>query len=63
MNDALLRLEALDPRLAKLVEVRFFAGLSVEEAAQTLDMSPRTVKRDWQKARALLHQYLAASEP
>ena len=57
------RLEALDPRLAKLVEVRFFAGLSVEEAAQTLDMSPRTVKRDWQKARALLHQYLAASEP
>lgn len=54
VDQALTRLEALDPRLVRLVELRFFSGLSVEETAEVLDVSDRTVKRDWQKARALL---------
>jgi RNA polymerase sigma factor (TIGR02999 family) len=54
LDEALSKLEAVDGRLALLVEVRFFGGLSVEEAAEALDSSPRTVKRDWQKARAFL---------
>jgi RNA polymerase sigma factor (TIGR02999 family) len=58
LDSALARLEELDPRLSRLVEVRFFGGLSVEEAADALEMSPRTVKRDWQKARAFLYQEL-----
>ena len=58
LDEALSRLEGLDPRLARLVEARFFAGLSVEETAEALEISPRTVKRDWNKARALLHRDL-----
>ena len=58
LDEALGRLEALDPRLARIVELRFFAGLSVEEAAEALALSERTVKRDWQKARAFLFSEL-----
>ena len=54
VNEALRKLEALDGRLAEIVELRFFGGLSVEEAGDVLGLSPRTVKRDWQKARAFL---------
>lgn len=54
VDRGLARLEALDPRLARLVELRFYAGFSVEEAAATLAVSERTVKRDWRKARAFL---------
>jgi len=59
VDEALARLEAVDPRLGKIVELRFFGGLSVEETAATLDLSARTVKRDWQKARAFLYHELA----
>jgi RNA polymerase sigma factor (TIGR02999 family) len=62
LDEALERLEGVDPRLARLVEMRFFAGLSVEETAETLALSPRTVKRDWHKARALLHRELAGRD-
>jgi RNA polymerase sigma factor (TIGR02999 family) len=58
IDRALTRLEALDERLARLVELRVFAGLSVEEAAEALGISERTVKRDWQKARAFLFHEL-----
>jgi RNA polymerase sigma factor (TIGR02999 family) len=58
LDEALARLEGLDARLVRLVEMRFFAGLSVEDTAEALDVSPRTVKRDWQKARAVLHREL-----
>jgi RNA polymerase sigma factor (TIGR02999 family) len=58
VDEALKKLEALDPRLGKLVELRFYAGLSVEECAEILETSPRTVKRDWQKARAFLYHEL-----
>ena len=56
LDEALTQLERLDQRLASLVELRFFGGLSVEETAEALAVSPRTVKRDWRKARAFLYQ-------
>ncbi|MEO8195250.1 MAG: ECF-type sigma factor [Thermoanaerobaculia bacterium] len=59
VDGALTALERHDPRLAELVELRFFAGFSVEECAGLLDRSETTVKRDWQKARALLAGWLA----
>ncbi len=58
LDEALGRLEALDERLARMVEMRFFGGLSVEETAEALGVSPRTVKRDWRKARAVLYDDL-----
>ena len=59
VDRALSRLEAEDPELARLVEWRFFAGLSVEEIAGALDVSERTVKRQWRSARAILFQELS----
>ena len=58
IHEALDRLASLDGRLSELVELRFFGGLSVEEAADVLHVSTRTVKRDWSKARTLLHGLL-----
>jgi RNA polymerase sigma factor (TIGR02999 family) len=55
LDVALSQLAALDARLARLVELRFFAGLTVEETADVLEISPRTVKREWRKARAFLY--------
>ena len=56
LNEALDRLDRLEPRLARIVELRFFAGLTVEEVAQTLGIVPRSVVRDWARARAFLQQ-------
>jgi RNA polymerase sigma factor (TIGR02999 family) len=61
LNEALERLEDLDPRLAGLVDMRFFGGLSVEEAAEALKVSVATVKRDWLKARAFLYSRISPS--
>ena len=58
-DDVLQRLEQLDPRQGKLVELRFFGGLSLEEAAEVLGVSLATVKRDWVFARAWLQRELA----
>jgi RNA polymerase sigma-70 factor (ECF subfamily) len=58
LDAALDRLATLDPRQAKVVELRYFGGLSVEEAAAALDISPATVKRDWTLARAWLKREL-----
>jgi RNA polymerase sigma factor (TIGR02999 family) len=63
LNEALGRLEGLDPRLSRIVDMRFFAGFSVEETAGILGLSERTVKREWQKARAFLYTELYAEEP
>jgi RNA polymerase sigma factor (TIGR02999 family) len=60
LNDALDRLAQLDPRQARVVELRYFAGLSVEETAETLSVSVATVKRDWAVARAFLRRALSA---
>ena len=54
LDAALTKLAMDDPELAKLVELRYFAGLTVEEAAQALGVSARTVKRNWAFARAWL---------
>jgi RNA polymerase sigma factor (TIGR02999 family) len=58
IDEALARLETLDARQARVVEMRFFAGLELDEIAVALDVSERTVKRDWQKARAFLYHSL-----
>jgi RNA polymerase sigma factor (TIGR02999 family) len=60
MHEALAQLETLDPRQARIVELRFFGGLELEEIANELDVSARTVKRDWRKARAFLYQALSS---
>jgi len=54
LDAALEQLSSLDPRQARIVELRFFGGLSIEEAATVLDLSPTTVKREWATARAWL---------
>jgi RNA polymerase sigma factor (sigma-70 family) len=59
VDEALLRLERIDPRLHRVVEYRFFGGLTVEETAEALGVTPRTVQRDWVKARAWLHATLS----
>jgi RNA polymerase sigma factor (TIGR02999 family) len=60
IDAALSRLASHDERPAKVVELRFFGGLSVEETAEVLGISPRTVKREWQAARAWLFRELQA---
>lgn len=55
LDDALNRLETLDPRQAKVVELKFFGGLSPQEIGEVLGVSIRTVKRDWRLARAWLY--------
>lgn len=56
LDEALGRLEQIDPRQSKVVECRFFGGLTIEETATALGVSPRTVKRDWAVAQAWLHR-------
>lgn len=58
LHDALERLAALDPEQARLVELRYFAGLTIAEAASALGVSPATAKREWAVARAWLRQTL-----
>jgi len=58
VDDALHELAKRDPRQAKIVELRFFGGLTVEETAELLELSPKTVKRDWAVAKAWLHGFL-----
>ena len=60
LDDSLKRLGELDERQAKVVEMRFFAGLTNEEIASVLNVSTRTVKRDWVMAKAWLHAELSA---
>jgi RNA polymerase sigma factor (TIGR02999 family) len=64
IDRALGRLELLDERLAQIVEWRFFGGMTEEEIARNLNVTPRTIRRDWQKARAFLYRELhAVSRP
>jgi RNA polymerase sigma-70 factor (ECF subfamily) len=57
-DQVLIRLEELDPRQGRIVELRFFAGLSVEEVAEVMQISAPTVKREWASAKAWLHREL-----
>ncbi|HEY0779566.1 MAG TPA: ECF-type sigma factor [Gemmatirosa sp.] len=63
LDEALERFAALSPRQARVVECRYFAGLSVEETAAALGVGPATVQRDWRFARAWLQQALTAADP
>lgn len=56
LDEALGKLHALDPAKVRLVELRYFAGLTIEEAAEVLGQSPATLKREWQVARAWLYR-------
>ncbi|MNC97159.1 ECF sigma factor [compost metagenome] len=58
LDQALSRLHALDPQLSTLVEMRFFAGLELNEISDVTGRSERSLKRDWRKARAFLHATL-----
>ncbi|MDQ3555459.1 MAG: sigma-70 family RNA polymerase sigma factor [Gemmatimonadota bacterium] len=59
LQNALVKLERVDERLVRTVECRYFAGMSIEETAAALGISPATVKRDWTVARAWLHRELS----
>ena len=58
LDEALDRLKTIDPRMSKVVELRFFGGLSVKETAEVLDISPVTVMREWKLAKTWLHREL-----
>ena len=58
LEDALQRLEKIEPRLAQVVQYRYFAGLTEAEVGEVLGLTDRTVRRDWRKARAFLHAAL-----
>ena len=59
LDEALVKLAELDPQQGQIVDLRFFSGLSVEETAKVLDVSERTVKRDWNVAKAWLRRELS----
>ena len=59
LDDALNDLAAVDPRKSQMVELRFFAGLSIEETAEVLAVSPGTVMRDWTLAKAWLQRAIS----
>jgi len=62
LDEALVRLAEVDPRKSQLVELRFFGGLSIEEAAEVLKVSPGTIMRDWTLAKAWLRREITGSE-
>lgn len=61
LDEALVSLDELDARQSRVVELRFFGGLSIEETAEVLKVSPGTVRRDWSLARAWLHRELSGN--
>lgn len=61
LDSALNRLSELDPQQSRIVELRFFAGLTIEDTSEVMGISPATVKRDWTSARAWLHREIARS--
>jgi len=63
LEEALQKLEKLDPQQGRIVELRFYAGLSIEDTANVLGISPATVKRDWAAARAWLFLHVSARPP
>ena len=63
LDEALERLAAIDPRQSRVVELRVFAGLTLEETAQALNISPSTVRREWSMAKAWLHRQIKNNDP
>lgn len=62
LDEALQELARLDPQQSRVVELRYFGGLSIEETARALEVSPATVKREWASARIWLHRAMSTSE-
>jgi RNA polymerase sigma-70 factor (ECF subfamily) len=62
LDDALTKLESIDPTKTRMIELRFFSGLSIEETAAVLAVSPRTIDRQWQTAKAWLYREIAAAK-
>jgi RNA polymerase sigma factor (sigma-70 family) len=52
-------LERVDPRKSRIVELRYFGGLTIEQTAEVLDISPRTARREWQRAKAWLYRMIS----
>jgi RNA polymerase sigma factor (sigma-70 family) len=63
IDEVLTRLSAMDEEQGRIVELRFFAGLNVEETAEAMGISPSTVKREWRLAKAWLDRELASRKP
>jgi len=61
LDEALTKLESIDPEKTRMVELRFFSGLSIEETATVLGVSPRTIDRQWETAKAWLHREIVAA--
>src|SRR4051812_42041681 len=61
VDDALTKLDSIDPDKSRMVELRFFSGLSVEETAEVMGVSPRTINRQWETAKAWLYRELATA--
>ena len=59
LDEALTHLSKMDPRQSRVVELRFFAGLSLEQVSEVLEIAPATVQRDWTAARAWLHREMS----
>jgi RNA polymerase sigma factor (TIGR02999 family) len=63
LDDALEQLAEVDPRMTRIIDLRFFGGLTEEESAAALGVSPRTIRREWRIARAWLHNRLGKGGP
>ncbi len=62
LDEALTRLEVIDKQQAQIVEMRYFSGLTIEETAEVLSISPATIKRDWKMTKAWLHRELSGKD-
>ena len=63
LDEALTELAAVDPSKSRLVELRFFGGLNIEETAEVMDLSPTTVQREWRAAKAWLQRFIKGETP
>jgi RNA polymerase sigma factor (TIGR02999 family) len=62
LDEALNTLSSVDARKSRIVELRFFGGLSIEETAEVMDLSPTTVQREWRTAKAWLRRFITGEE-
>ena len=63
LDDALTSLAAVDTRKSQIIELRFFGGLSIEETADVLELSPTTVQREWRAAKSWLQRFIEGKNP
>ena len=63
LDEALTELATVDPRKSRLVELRFFGGLNIDETAEVMELSPTTVQREWRAAKAWLQRFIKGENP